>query len=141
MYNRKKSNGQCKKYGNKKVVINGEKFDSEKEGKRYLFLLQKQKDGEIHSLSIHKKIELIPSVIKTKEKVTRNSVKQVEYVSQREVTWSCDFYYITNDGNEVYEDVKGSLYMISEVWKLKQKIMYYRYGIKARVILSPTEDV
>lgn len=138
---KRRQNGQCKKYGNKKVLIYGEKFDSEKEGKRYLFLLEKQRCGEIRDLAIHKKIELIPSVVNVKEKTMKRSVKMVEYVSQREVTWSCDFYYVKKDGSEVYEDVKGSLYMISEVWKLKQKIMYYRYGIKAKVILSPTEEV
>lgn len=40
------------KYNNHKVEIDGYKFDSKKEGSRYLILRQMQKEGEIANLKV-----------------------------------------------------------------------------------------
>ena len=51
-----------KKYNNKSVIYDNIKFDSTKEGKRYLVLKQAERDGIISDLELQVKFELIPSI-------------------------------------------------------------------------------
>lgn len=108
------------KYRNKKVLIDGIWFDSQKEGKRYLELKQKEKLGEISDLRLQVKFELQPSF-----KINGKTIRAINYV--------CDFLYKEN-GNEVIEDVKASKKFQTDIYKLKKKLFEYKYKIEIKEI-------
>jgi hypothetical protein len=82
------------KYGNKKVTYDGIKFDSKKEGQRYLQLKLMEKEGKIGYLVCHPTYQLLPTF--------RHGGK-----TYRGVKYIPDFRYFTDDGKQVFEDVKG----------------------------------
>jgi hypothetical protein len=94
------------KYGNKKTVVDGIKFDSMAEATRYSVLKILQASGLISSLRLQ-----VPYAI------TVNGRKICRYVA--------DFVYI-EDGKEVVEDVKG---MKTPVYNLKKKLMEAVFGV------------
>lgn len=98
------------KYGNKKIVIDGEKFDSERESKRWKELLILQHIGEIKDLRRQVRFELQPSYKKNGKTI-------------RAITYVADFTYFLN-GKLVVEDSKGYR---TEVYKLKKKLFEYKY--------------
>ena len=99
------------KYHNKWVIIDGLKFQSEKEGKRWQELKLLEKAGEIVGLNRQQKIELIP---KTK-------LYQARY-------YVADFVYFDKRANKtVYEDCKGYR---TDIYKLKKALLYWRHGIE-----------
>lgn len=98
------------KYGNKKVLIDGIKFDSMAEGKRYKELKLLQRAGIIKELELQPKFLLQESF-----KKNGKTYRKVEYIA--------DFQYIEN-GKVVVEDVKGKE---TEVFKLKHKLFEYKY--------------
>lgn len=98
------------KYYNKKVIIDGIKFDSQKEGNRYLELKLLQRAGEIKDLKIHPRYLLQPSFEKNGKKY-----RKIEYVA--------DFAYTEKNGNIVVEDTKG---IETEAFKIKHKLFEYK---------------
>lgn len=99
------------KYRSKSMVIDGHKFPSKKEGRRYQELKMLEKSGVISDLQLQVPYELVPK---------QGKVKPVKYVA--------DFVYKEN-GETVVEDVKG---IKTQVYKIKSKLMLWRYGIKIR---------
>ena len=98
------------KYGAKKVTApDGQKFDSMKEYNRYCVLKLLQRAGKISDLKRQVKFELIP---KQEGELTCNYV--------------ADFTYYQN-GEYIVEDVKGCK---TDVYKIKKKLMRWRYGIR-----------
>lgn len=84
------------KYGNKKVVINGIKFDSQGEGDRYLQLKAFERAGKIKNLVLQKKYTLVPKM------------KAEDGSTIRALVYIADFVYFNNiTGREVVEDFKG----------------------------------
>ena len=117
----KREKGQ--KYHNKKIEIDGIKFDSTKEGKRYLVLKQALTDGIIQDLKLQVKYELIPSIkeeyvehLKTKDKIKTRTL-------QLPITYTCDFQY-KKDGELVVEDIKASPKLLPKEFTLKEKLMF-----------------
>lgn len=110
-----KENQKQSKYKNKKVVIDGIKFDSKKEANRYLELKLMEDTDYIKDLELQKKFELIP-----KYEINGRKVRAMNYI--------CDFYYydILKD-KYIVEDVKG---MKTQVYKLKKKMFEYKYKIE-----------
>jgi hypothetical protein len=107
------------KYGNKKVIIDRIKFDSQKEANRYLYLNLLQKEGLISDLRLQVKYELQPSY-----QFDGRLVKPIIYTS--------DFsYYDCKEKQVVIEDVKGYRTL---VYKLKKKMFEYKYGIEIKEI-------
>ena len=51
-----------------------------------------------------------------------------------------DFQYV-KDGKTIVEDVKGSAYMITEVFKIKEKMMFAVHGIKIKRVYKPTDEI
>lgn len=99
------------KYHNKKVTIDGQTFDSQREGERWMELRLMERAGEIVGLNRQVKIELIP---KTK--------------LYRACFYVCDFvYFDKREGKTVYEDSKG---MKTKEYLLKRKLLYWRHGIE-----------
>lgn len=96
------------KYHNKKCLVNGIKFDSLKEAKRYISLYYREKAGEIFKLQLQVSI---PVII--------NKKKLCTYIA--------DFVYYTRQGAMVVEDAKG---MKTPVYNLKKKLMFIVNGIE-----------
>lgn len=111
------------KYGNKKVLYNGLRFDSKKEARRYQELLKEQESGKIHDLQRQVKFVLIPA---QKEKTEG---KKQGKVLERECCYIADFAYKTSTGNYVVEDTKG--YRTPE-YRIKRKLMLFVHGIRIR---------
>lgn len=107
------------KYNSKKTVVDGQKFDSKKEARRYQELLLLEKAGEIKNLCRQVKFVLIPSQRDENGKVV-----------ERECSYKADFTY--EEGiKTVVEDVKG--YRTKE-YIIKRKLMLYQYGIRIREV-------
>ena len=103
------------KYGNRKTVVDGITFDSQKEASRYQELRMLERAGEITGLVRQQKIELIP---KTK--------------LYRACYYVCDFiYYDKRENKTIYEDVKGGSFRTKE-YLLKRKLLYWRHGIEIK---------
>jgi len=99
------------KYNAKKVVINGIKFPSEKEGERYVELKMLENAGKIRDLKLQPKF-LLQESFKYKGK------------TQRAIFYIADFEYIDERGQRVVEDVKG---VKTEVYKIKKKLFLKKY--------------
>lgn len=104
-----------RKFGNKKVLVDGMIFDSKKEAHRYLELKTLEKVGEISGLECQKVFELIP-------KQTDENGKCIE----RECKYIADFVYV-KDGKQVVEDTKG--YKTPD-YIIKRKLMLKVHGIR-----------
>lgn len=92
------------KYGNIRVEVDGIKFHSKKEAKRYLVLKQDEADGLITNLKLQPRY---PFVIE--------GVKVCTYIA--------DFSYDAG-GVSFVEDVKG---MKTDIYKLKRKLFLVLY--------------
>lgn len=99
------------KYGNKKTVVNGIKFDSLAESRYHLILLDKKKKGEILDFELQPVFELQPTFKKNGE-------------TFRAIKYKADFKVIHNDGRIQIIDVKG---METSVFKMKRKMFEYKY--------------
>ena len=102
------------KYGAKKVVVDGEVFDSRKEYYRWCDLKLLERAGKISDLKRQVKYELIP-----------------KQDGERACTYVADFEYI-QDGKKVVEDVKGYKRGAAyQLFSIKRKLMLLQ-GIKVK---------
>ena len=110
----KKAPKKRHKYGAKKVVIDGHKFDSKKEGSRYVDLKMMQLAGHITDLKLQPRFAL--------HAVTPNMewVQLGYYIS--------DFDYM-EEGERIIEDVKG---MKTATYRWKKKHFEAQYDMKIR---------
>lgn len=100
------------KYHNKKVIIDGFKFDSKLEATRYTELKLLERKGVIKDLKLHPSYELIPSF-----KKDNKTFKKASYIA--------DFSYYDNGLNKtIVEDTKG---FKTDVYILKKKLFEYLY--------------
>ena len=100
------------KYGNRKITIDGQTFDSRKEYRRYAELRLLEQAGVITDLRRQVRFALLPA-------------QHVGGRTERAVSYIADFVYQT-DGMTVVEDTKG---VRTKEYILKRKLMLYRYGI------------
>ena len=118
------------KYLSKKAEYNGIKFDSRKEMKRYIYLLELLKKGEISGLECQKKYVLIPSQ-KEQDRIEINKNGKDRIVKgkciERECAYYADFVYITKDNKLVVEDTKG---VRTPEYIIKRKLMLFEFNIK-----------
>jgi len=94
------------KYNAVKTVVDGIKFDSKKEARRYSQLKLMEKSGAISDLSLQPRFDLIVS-------------------GKKCGFYKADFKYVEN-GKEVIEDVKG---ILTPVYRLKKKLVKAIYNI------------
>ena len=99
------------KYRAKVTVIDGIRFDSKKEARRYTELKLLERAGKI------KELKLQP-VFLLQEGFYRNG-KAV-----RQITYRADFEYLDEKGQRIVEDVKG---VETQVYKLKKKLFLKKY--------------
>ena len=102
------------KYRNKKVIVDGIKFDSIAESRRYKELKLLERQGIIKDLKLQPIFVLQPSFKKNNKTI-------------RAITYKADFSYLENEKASdkiIVEDVKG--YATKE-FKLKEKMFNYIY--------------
>lgn len=100
------------KYKNKKTEVDGIKFDSLKEARRYGELKLLVKGGVIKDLELQPVFELIPRQV-------------YQGKTMRKVSYIADFMYKDiKRGITVVEDVKG---FKTDVYKIKMKLFLYKY--------------
>ena len=109
------------KYHNKKIEIDGIKFDSRKEANRWCELVLLQKAGEIEFLRRQVSFELIPSQKDASGKVIERACRYV-----------ADFVYMEN-GKMVVEDTKSSATRTPE-YIIKRKLLLREWGIRIKEI-------
>lgn len=104
-----------RKYHNTKTVLNGIKFDSKLEAERYAQLKILERAGVIRALELQPSFDLLPSFRKNGK-------------TWRKTVYKADFRYILcEDDRIIIEDVKGSTAVITDVFRLKQKLFEYKY--------------
>lgn len=99
------------KYGNRKTVVDGIKFDSKLEAKRYSELKLLEKAGVIKGLELQPKFRLIPTFRKNGK-------------TYRGITYIADFAYYDENERYIVEDVKG--YKTKE-YQIKRKLFEYTF--------------
>lgn len=122
------------KYNARKILYDGQVFDSKKEYQRYLELKLLEKAGEIIELRRQVKYTLIPAQ-REPDTIGPKGGKIHGKVIEREVAYIADFAYLTKSGDIVVEDVKG--YKNGQayaVYTIKRKLMLERYGIRIKEI-------
>ena len=122
------------KYKNKKVCVNGLSFDSVKESKRYIHLLEKQRNGDISALQTQVKYVLIHSQYEFYERYGKKGqrLKDGRRLVERECCYIADFVYIDNrTGKTVVEDTKG---FKTKDYAIKRKLMLFIHGIKIKEV-------
>ena len=117
------------KYHNKKIVIDGQVFDSKKEGYRYRELMLLERSGQITDLQRQVKYTLIPAQREPDTIGKRGGVKKGKLI-EREVSYIADFVYREN-GELVVEDTKG---IRTKDYIIKRKLMLYVHRIRIKEI-------
>lgn len=103
------------KYHATKVELNGIKFDSKKESKRYILLKSLEDEGIIKDLECQKRFLLQETF-----KYRGNTVKSIHYIA--------DFVYFDKRTDEwVAEDVKSAITRRDKVYSVKKKLFMYKY--------------
>lgn len=125
------------KYGNHKVSFKGETFDSQLELARYLFLTNREQEGKISNLHRQVDYELIPAQYGTRIKHLKTKDKEETYLLEKACHYKADFVY-ERDGKLVVEDVKGSRFLMTADFKIKKKLLLYRYGIAIQIVTEAT---
>lgn len=107
-----KSSEAKSKYHNKKVKFRGITFDSVKERDYYLYLLDREKRGEVRHINRQYKFEIIPSF-------TTPAGEKI-----KAITYLADFYFYdrTRKAWRII-DVKGYK---TDVYRLKKKLLAYK---------------
>lgn len=101
------------KYNASRVVIDGHRFDSQREARRYEELKALEAAGKISQLELQPRFELQAAF-----RYRGKAIRKIEYVA--------DFRYLDYErGGLVVEDVKG---MKTDVYRLKKKLFLARYG-------------
>lgn len=107
------------KYKAQKITVDGKTYASLKEAHRHCELVMLQKAGIITELQEQVVFELIPKQYDESGKLLERACKYI-----------ADFVY-TENGKTVVEDAKG---LKTEVYKIKRKLMLFRYGIRIREV-------
>ena len=119
------------KYGNHKVTIDGETFDSKHEANRSLELKMLEKAGKISSLQRQKKFLLVPAQYEP-DTVGPRGGKIKGKLIEKELSYYADFYYFDNEtGKYVVEDAKG---VRTPEYVIKRKLMLYLKGYRIREV-------
>lgn len=103
-----------RKYANEPTVVDGLRFDSKAEARRWCELRILERAGEIRGLERQVEYELIPACARPSGG------------KERATSYRADFVYWRKD-RKVVEDVKGA---VTAEFRLKRKLMLWRHGIE-----------
>ena len=126
------------KYGNHKIKNAYGTYDSQLEWSRFLFLSNREKEGEITNLRRQVEYLLIPAQYGTEIKHLKTKDKEVRVLLERSCSYVADFVYERN-GKTIVEDCKGAKKIITETAKIKKKLLLWVHGIELRYIFSATQ--
>ena len=126
------------KYGNSKIKNAYGTFDSQLEFARFVFLSNRQKEGEISGLRRQAEYLLIPAQYGTEIRHLKTKDKEVRVLLERPCSYIADFVYERN-GKTIVEDCKGAKAIITETAKIKKKLLLWVHGIELRYIFSATQ--
>ena len=126
------------KYMAKKIIADGQMWDSKREYRRYLELIKLVDTGVIKNLCRQVPFELIPEQREPSTEVYSKGVNKGKPKPGRLIEKKCvyiaDFVY-TCHGETVVEDVKGykggGAYA---VFTIKRKLMLEKYGIRIKEV-------
>lgn len=134
------------KYHAKKVAVNGITYDSKKEMRRHLQLLDMERKGEIQDLQRQVKFVLIPAQREPDTIGPRGGVKKGKLL-ERECSYVADFVYrvvsadtspalrATSPQGEalglIVEDTKG---VRTNDYIIKRKLMLWVHGIRIKEV-------
>ena len=107
------------KYHNRKIVREGETYDSVKEYRRAKELELLEKSGVIKDLKRQVRFEIIPSQRGDDGKVVESAV-----------TYVADFVYFEGD-KLIVEDTKG---FRTKDYIIKRKLMLYMHGVRIKEV-------
>lgn len=113
---------QENKYRNKRIENTYGEFDSIKEWRRYMWLLNLQKFKQIEKLQRQVVFLLIPSQRDSNGKIVEKSCSYV-----------ADFTYYEN-GKLVVEDVKSEITRSNAAYIIKRKLMLYQHNIRIKEV-------
>jgi hypothetical protein len=102
------------KYGAKKCIVDGIKFDSKEEAKHYTFLKAMEAQGQITNLELQPEFWLVPSF-----KLDGKTIRGMKYFA--------DFRFKNISGETIVQDVKG---FKTETYKIKLKMFQFTYCIR-----------
>lgn len=127
---KRKGEGQPspRKYGNRKITVDGITFDSRREASRYQELCMLQRAGKITDLELQKRFELIPAQYEAFARYGKRGqrLKDGQRCVEKSVVYVADFCY-KQDGKTVVEDTKG---VRTTDYVIKRKLMRWVHGIK-----------
>lgn len=130
------------KYGNKRVLYNDVWYDSQKELDRFKYLSSLEESGVIKNLVYHNTYELIPKITHDEVVTLKTKTKTITKTDQFATTYESDFEYdIVENDQHIVEDVKPSPKMIPADFKLKAKLLFWRYGIKVKLVFKANEEI
>lgn len=112
-----KTSPKPSKYASEKVEHQGEKFDSKKEGRRWLALLELQKAGKISDLKRQQSFVLAPAVKLAGEARTKPALRYL-----------ADFTFM-RDGVLVIEDCKSKPTRKLPIFRAKKHLMKTVLGL------------
>lgn len=111
-------------YINKKVVVDGIKFDSKKEARRYQALLLLQRAGEIRDLELQPKFELVKGVKFSGDARAKPAVR-----------YFADFAYTdVLTGKRIVEDVKSPATKKNPAYRMKKHMMLAIHGVEIKEV-------
>lgn len=116
------------KYHNKPLNIDGMHFDSRGEFERWQELRLLERVGEISNLRRQVAYELIPAQYEPPTTDSKGRTRRGRLL-ERKCTYVADFVY-QSGSKSIVEDYKG---VQTEVFKLKKKLMLWRYGIEVKI--------
>ena len=108
-----KTNRRPQKFGNVRITTDDGTFDSQKEHRRWCELKLLERAGDIRNLEHHVKLPLV---------VNGHDCGSYE----------ADFIYFEG-GSRVIEDSKGGDATVTQLFRLKQKLVRALYGIDVRI--------
>lgn len=119
------------------MVVDGVRYDSTGEAKRFAFLQIMERTGQLKDLRYHVKYELVPAIVedvvvhlKTKDKITKKTIQPARY-------YEADFVYtVTSTGEEIVEDFKGHQ---TDLFEFKAALFRHIYGKPITIVKKVNE--
>ena len=116
---------QKSKFQSIECIVDGIKFQSRLEARRYTQLKEMEKDGIIHNLVLQPKFLLQE---KFEDPYTHKKYQPIHYIG--------DFLYVADGCQQVCEDAKG---FATDTFRLKFKLVIYKYP-EIRFVLLKGKD-
>ncbi len=110
------------KYRNQPTIVEGHRFDSKKEARRYQELRYLEQKGVIENLSLQVAFVLAPSVRFDDEPRAKPALKYV-----------ADFVY-SEGGRRIVEDVKSGATAKAAAYRIKRHLMKAVHGIEVKEV-------